>query len=124
TLLTLTETPLELNVVYDGEPLVATILGEGGSRQAPLMFRRPPDRDTFYGVADLPDLAIRAGKWKLLCEYDGSQAELYDLATDAGEKHDVSRDHSAIVQELTEQVLAWHRSLPPDAGEDYREAAE
>ena len=52
------------------------------SRKNPIFFRRPPDRDSFFGVKNLPDLAVRSGKWKLLCEYDGSNAELYDLSTD------------------------------------------
>ena len=42
-------------------------------RKEPIFFRRPPDRDSFFGVKNLPDLAVRSGKWKLLCEYDGSR---------------------------------------------------
>ena len=31
------------------------------SRKQDILFRRPPDRDSFYDVKDLPDLAIRSG---------------------------------------------------------------
>ena len=109
--------PLQRSVAYDGEPLAATLLGRAvTSREAPLFFRRPPDRDRFYGVRDLPDLAVRAGRWKLLCEYDGSEARLFDLERDPGEARDVASDRPGVVARLREQLLAWHREMPPDRG--------
>ena len=119
TLLTLSETPYPKEVSFDGESLVATLLGEGGSRKAPIFFRRPPDRDSFYGVADLPDLAVRDGKWKLLCEYDGSQPELYDLEIDPSESNNQSSKHPDLVERMTKKVLKWHESMPPDKGASY-----
>ncbi|WP_231691239.1 sulfatase family protein [Aureliella helgolandensis] len=116
TLLAFTDTTFPAGIQFDGEPLVATLLGDGGSRAAPLFFRRPPDRDSYYGVDDLPDLAVRAGKWKLLCEYDGSAPELYDMQTDRGESSNVAANHADIVAHLTRSLLAWHKSMPPDNG--------
>ncbi len=108
-------------IQYDGEVLADTLLGRGmGSRQAPLYFRRPPDRDSFYGVSDLPDLAVRDGRWKLLCEYDGSQAELYDLERDRGETRNQAARHPEIVEKLRAQLLAWHEAMPPDHGATYK----
>ena len=106
-------------VSYDGESLPGALLGEGGSRKAPLLFRRPPDRDAFYGDNDLPDLAIREGKWKLLCEYDGAEPELYDLSTDRGEKQNLAAQHPELVGRLSKTLIAWHQSLPPDKGADF-----
>ena len=123
TLLALTGTPRPATVTLDGESLRGTLLGEGGSRQAPLFFRRPPDRDAFYGDEDLPDLAMRRGKWKLLCEYDGSEAELYDLEIDPGETENLVDGHSELVEDLTRAVIAWHRSMPADNGANYRPRA-
>jgi uncharacterized sulfatase len=109
------------DVRFDGQALPDVLLGRSeASRDEPLFFRRPPDRDTFYGVADLPDLAVRHGKWKLLCEYDGSESQLYDLERDRGETADVSARHPDVVRRLTAAVVAWHEALPPDAGETYR----
>ena len=120
TLLQITGTPQPPGVTYDGESLPRTLLGQASeSRQAPICFRRPPDRDSFYGDDDLPDLAIRNGKWKLLCEYDGSEPELYDLDRDRSETQNVAADHPAVVSRLTEFLVAWHASLPPDNGATY-----
>jgi uncharacterized sulfatase len=116
TLLDLTGTPWPKGVKFDGESLPNTLLGKGGSRQAPIFFRRPPDRNTYYGDDDLPDLAIREGKWKLLCEYDGSEPELFDLEADRGETNNLADQHSELVSNLTKTLLAWHQSMPPDNG--------
>jgi len=104
---------------YDGESLPGAVLGEGGSRKAPIFFRRPPDRDAFYGDNDLPDLAIREGIWKLLCEYDGSEPELYDISRDRGEQESLANKHPEIVARMTKKLIAWHQSMPPDNGAAY-----
>jgi uncharacterized sulfatase len=116
TLLHLTGTPQPRGVTFDGESLPKTLLGHGGSRRAPIFFRRPPDRDSFYGDDDLPDLAVREGKWKFLCEYDGSDPELYDLEVDQGEANNVADQHPQLVGKLTRSLIAWHRSMPADNG--------
>ncbi len=120
TLLAITGTPAPNNVMFDGESLPNTLLGLGGSRDAPIMFRRPPDRNAFYGDNDLPDLAMRAGQWKFLCEYDGSKPQLYNLKTDAGETTNVAEQHPAVVDRLQRSLVAWHKSMPPDNGATYQ----
>ncbi len=116
TLLALTGTSSPANVQYDGEPLVSTLLGAGGSRQAPIYFRRPPDRNSFYGDENLPDLAVRSGKWKLLCEYDGSDVELYDLSNDRAESNNVAEQWPEVAKSLVASVLQWNQSMPSDKG--------
>lgn len=101
---------------FDGEPVVAALLGQGASRGQPIFFRRPPDRNTFDGIDNLPDLAVRAGQWKLLCEYDGTRPELYDLSSDRSETKNVAADHPKVTQRLTRALLQWHESMPPDNG--------
>ncbi|MCG6155812.1 sulfatase-like hydrolase/transferase [Rubinisphaera margarita] len=109
------------DVMFDGENLAGTLLGKSeNSRQQPLYFRRPPDRDGYYGQADLPDLSMRDGDWKLLCEYDGSDPQLYDLASDRGETKNVAEQHPKIVKEMTKAVVDWNNSMPPDNGDTWQ----
>jgi len=117
TLLDLTGTPHPKGVTFDGESLPGTLLGQSNdSRKAPIYFRRPPDRDSFYGDKDLPDLALRGGDWKFLCEYDGTDPELYDLKIDRGETRNVAGTHPELVARMTKSLTAWHKSLPADNG--------
>lgn len=101
---------------WDGQAMADTLLGKSTQgRTHPLFFRRPPDRPEGYGVDNLPDLAVRSSNWKLLCEYDGSNPELYDLDKDPSESSDIASQQPQIVAELVEQLLAWQETLPPDA---------
>lgn len=116
-LLDIADVDVPESVMFDGQALADVLLGNSEeSRGKPLFFRRPPDRDSFYGIDDLPDLAVRDGDWKLLCEYDGSDALLYDLAADPSETTSVAGDHPAIVRQLKESLLQWHSQMPPDNG--------
>ncbi len=105
------------HVAFDGEPMPEVLVGKSlASRNNPIYFRRPPDRDSFYGDSNLPDLAIRDGSWKLLCEYDGSDAQLYDLAGDREETVNVATDHPTTVARLSKLLIEWHQRMPPDNG--------
>jgi len=116
-LLALAGVPKPAEVTFDGENLAPVLRGEStASRAAPLFWRRPPDRKFAYGAGPLPDLSVRAGDWKLLCEYDGSQPELYNLAADPGEAANVASQNPDVVQRLTEALLAWNRTMPADNG--------
>ena len=102
---------------FDGEALSDVLIGKtDGSRIAPLYFRRPPDRDSFYGDNDLPDLGMRQGKWKLLCEFDGSDSELYDLENDLSESKNLAEQNTDILKKMKNQLMAWNQSMPADNG--------
>ena len=106
-------------VTFDGEALSGTLLGRSTtSRAAPIFWRRPPDRKNSPPAipAPQPDLAVRDGNWKLLCDYDGSNPELYDLAQDRAETTNVAGQNPEVVTRLTTAVVAWHQSMPPDNG--------
>jgi uncharacterized sulfatase len=64
----------------------------------------------------LPDLAIREGNWKLLCEYDGGKPQLYDLAIDRAETLNLATKHPEKVMKLSMELLDWNKSLPADNG--------
>jgi uncharacterized sulfatase len=100
---------------FDGENVASVILGQStSSRSAPLFWRRPPDRKYAYGAGPLPDLAMRAGEWKLLCEFDGSRPELYRLSNDPGEATNLAEQQPQLVQKMTQAVIAWNCSMPAD----------
>jgi len=112
-LLDFTETPAPENAKYDGENLIETMLGEAMiSRDAPLFFSRPPDRKDFYGFTNLPDLAMREGKWKLLCDFDGSRTELYNMLNDPGETMNLAETQPEQVKLMVQQLVAWWNSMP------------
>ena len=103
----------------DGADLSGTLLGHTpASHPGPIFWRRPPERKVWLPALAVPqpDLAVRDGDWKLLCEYDGSKPLLYDLARDQGETTDLAAREPVVVARLTSAVLAWHRSLPADNG--------
>ena len=120
-LLAIVGVPAPAGVTFDGENLAAVLLGESAaSRGVPICWRRPPDRPTWSpspGVTEkLPDLAIREGDWKLLCAYDGSNPQLYNLAKDRAETNNLAGRHPDVMARRSAAVLAWHQSLPPDHG--------
>jgi uncharacterized sulfatase len=83
----------------------------------PVAAGKPSERETLFGeiyehdVVDLdrpePNLMFRwciAGHWKLIESADGKKRELYDLAADPHEKHDLSADQPQRARELSERL--------------------
>jgi len=103
---------LPSGVTFDGEDLSRSWLGKTQQvRTKPLFWDRPPDR-AGSATETWPDLAIRDGNWKLLLMEDGSGAQLYNLAKDPGEKHNLAQEQPKVVRHLNKQLLDWRKSLP------------
>ncbi|MGI9469116.1 MAG: sulfatase-like hydrolase/transferase [Rubripirellula sp.] len=116
-LLTLAHAKPPSGTIYDGEDVLDTLLGKStAGRQTEIYFRRPPDRKNYYGFSQLPDLAVRQGAWKLLCDYDGSRSQLYNLIDDPGEEDNLAADKPEVVSKLTAKLLAWNNTMPQDNG--------
>jgi uncharacterized sulfatase len=112
-LLTIAGVKPPAGVKFDGVDVSQALLGKTAEgRGEPIGWLRPPDRP---GPADapLPDLAIREGNWKLLVEFDGSGAQLFDLAHDDRETANVAEQHPEITSRLKRAALEWHASLRP-----------
>jgi len=101
------------DVTYDGEEILNTLLGKSETpREEPIFFSRPPDRKDFYGFKNLPDLAVRHGQWKLLCDYNGDRPNLFNVITDPGESANLAEKYPEITRELSNQVTTWYQSMP------------
>ena len=112
-LLEFTGTKATENTLTDGENMIKTILGEAKStRTSPIFYSRPPDRKNFYGFENLPDLAVREGEWKLLCDYDGSRKELYNIVNDPGENQNLAEVEIEKANDMTQKVTSWYKSMP------------
>lgn len=97
---------------YDGEELLATLLGKSDtSRQFPIFFSRPPDRKNFYGFENLPDLAVRHGEWKLLCDFDGGRPRLYNVLEDPGESKNLLAAQPERARGMTAKVTEWYKEM-------------
>lgn len=124
-ILAVTKVAKPLDVQLDGEDVSWTMLGQSeASRKAPLFWRRPPDRKTMQTNEQLPDLAIREGDWKLLCDYDGGRQQLYNLASDKSETTNVATSNLELVSRLTKMVRLWNDSMPTDKGPELAEESK
>jgi len=108
--------PAEVAKQLDGEDLSVALTGAAPLRTKPLFWEYGRNNKSFaYPAAPgdrSPNVAVREGDWKLLINTDGSGAQLYDLAKDAKEQHDLAAAQSEIAQRLSETALKWRRSMP------------
>ena len=54
---------------------------------------------------------MREGNLMLVEYYDGQKSELYDLATDPGEKSDVAAQHPERVEKMSAALETWRNDL-------------
>jgi arylsulfatase A-like enzyme len=121
TLCTLTGAEIPKNHALDGEDVSDVLLGQSRLRTKPLMWNwRFRIAGEVYHHS--PMLAIRDGDFKLLLNPDKSRVELYDIPRDPTQLSNIAEKHPDLVARLTDQVLAWHKTLPegptdPGAGQ-------
>ena len=59
---------------------------------------------------DHPQSAIRKGDYKLLYEWDTHAVQLFNLALDRGEKHDLSKENPELTTKLQSELIAHVRA--------------
>lgn len=99
----------------DGEDLSAAFLGKAPKRTKALFWEYGRNEKSFaYPKGDdrSPALAVREGEWKLLVNADGTDAELYDLASDQNETKNVAVTRPELAKRLTNLAVAWRKTLP------------
>lgn len=98
---------------YDGLDLSAAFLGRSLQRDQPIFwaFRTFGPYNVGAKAHISPQLAMRDGNLKFLINTDGSAAELYDLSTDSGERHNLASQFPARTAEFSTATLAWWRRI-------------
>lgn len=112
TICALTGVKLPGGMKLDGEDMSGAILGKPKDKTKTLMWE---NRFPVYGnVLDMsPILCIRESKWKLLMNPDRSRIELFDIPNDPSEMSNLAEKQPDVVRNLSRQVLAWSKTLPP-----------
>jgi arylsulfatase A-like enzyme len=100
----------------DGEDLSRAFFGTPVSRHSPLFWEYGRNATFGYPMETpkerSPNVAVREGRWKLLVNADGSDAQLYDLVADEHETTNVADKNPGLAKRLTDEALRWRKSLP------------
>ena len=105
TFLDLADIEIPSEQVVDGMSLARLLRGEADPEieRRDLFWHYP-----HYGnQGGEPAAMMRRQNWKLIHYFEDGRDELYDLATDPGEQHDVIGDHVSHAKELRECLDAW-----------------
>ncbi|MBS1827252.1 MAG: sulfatase-like hydrolase/transferase [Acidobacteria bacterium] len=101
TFLAVTGAPAPRGVKLDGFNLLSVLEGKAKSQRTDFCWQRQGDK------------AARSGNWKWVDSEDGGG--LFDLSTDLGEKHDLSKDKPEIYAKMKAKWEAWRKEM--DASE-------
>jgi arylsulfatase A-like enzyme len=121
TILELAGLPLKPEQHMDGQSMLPILRG-----------RIPDDRPLFWhyphyaNQGGKPGAVVRLGDYKLIEFFEGPSWELYNLARDPGEQHDLAASHTGKVEELKALLHAWQEETGakgmdpnPDYDPDY-----
>ncbi len=107
TLLDLVRVPLPKNIVTDGVSLRPVLEGSGRLPDRSLYWHYPH----YHGSGWTPGAAIRTGRWKLIEFWEEDRTELYDLAADPGEQHDLSEQDPVRLRAMKARLHAWQQAM-------------
>lgn len=105
TLLALAGVPLEDKL--DGVDQSAALLGKGDFAKRTFFWHFPH----YNNQGGRPAGAVRDGSWKLIHYYDTDQVELYDLASDVSEQHDLATQQTDRAMKMRDQLHAWRKQI-------------
>jgi arylsulfatase A-like enzyme len=98
----------------DGQDMSRVLEGTPATRRKDLYWEYGRNDKSFRypaGRNRSPSLAMRAGKWKLLMNADGSHVELFDIDADPGETLNVAQANAATVKKLSKKLSTWWKEL-------------
>lgn len=73
--------------------------------QRPLYFHYPH----YSNQGGFPGAAIRQGNWKLIERFEDGDVNLYNLASDIGERQDLAKEQAEIVNSLRKKLHSWYQ---------------
>lgn len=82
-----------------------------GKDPLPTLCRNSPSPHASMFFEYRSHAALRKGNWKIVREKQNRPWELFDLATDPSETHNLADSHAAIVTELAEEFSRWQKSF-------------
>ena len=91
----------------DGVSLAPLLTGRGPAPKRGLFWHFPH----YTNQGSRPSGAMRDGDWMLIEYYDEDKPELYNLASDPGESHDLATGNSARVIQMRSELAAWRKSV-------------
>ncbi len=107
TILELAGLPLNPDLHADGKSLYKHLSNNEDKSPRSLFWHYPH----YHGSSWKPGAAIRVGDWKLIEFYHWEKIELYNLATDPGEKKDLSKTHPDKAKELQNKLKSWQKKM-------------
>jgi arylsulfatase A-like enzyme len=107
TLLELAGVPVPAGQATDAVSIVPLLDRKGGLPDRPLYWHYPH----YSNQGGRPGGAMRSGRWKLVEFFEDSRVELYDLASDPGEQHDLASSQPERAQQMRKQLADWRASV-------------
>jgi arylsulfatase A-like enzyme len=107
TLLEMAALPPRPEQHLDGKSFVPLLRGDRSYQRGPIFWHYP-----HYGnQGGSPSAAVRDGDWKLIRFFEDDRLELYNLASDLGERHDLSKTESSRAAAMRGQLDDWLKSV-------------
>lgn len=91
----------------DGESLMPLLTGEGGWTRDTLYWHYPH----YANAGSTPTGMIREGDWKLIEFFEDGHVELYNLADDLAEEHDLAEEQPERAAAMQAKLAAWRESV-------------
>jgi arylsulfatase A-like enzyme len=110
TLLEMAALPDAPGHVSDGVSLAPLLRGAGKLQRDALYWHYPHHQHYQQGGA-MPYGAVRMGDYRLIEFYDDGQVELYDLAKDVGEQHNLAAEMPEKAHEMQERLHTWRKEV-------------
>lgn len=110
TLLEMNNLPLEKKQHLDGKSFVSALKGKKDKdKNRPVFWHSPVPRPTSTG--DRSSTAVRVGDYKLLDFYEEGYVELYNIAKDQEEMHNLAATNPKKTKELLKLVKDWRKDV-------------